>query len=155
MPSKRRTAMNTPRKFRAAVFTAVLAVVSLAPALQAQTHPVSARVNVPFAFETGNRHFEPGVYTISMKTPNVLIIKGTSGSSFVLMHPAGNVKQPAESKVVFRRSGDRYFLGQIWIADRSGYMEVVKSNAERKLQVAEQKSAPADNVELALLETAR
>jgi hypothetical protein len=147
--------MNTPRNFRAAVFTAVLAFVSLAPALQAQAHPVGARVNVPFAFEAGNRHFEPGMYTISMKTPDMLVVKGASGSSFVLMHPAGDVKQPVKSKVVFRRSGDRYFLGQIWIADKSGYLEVIKSKAERNLQVAEQKSAPADSVELALLEPAR
>jgi hypothetical protein len=147
--------MNTPRKFRAAVFTAVLAVVSLAPALQAQANTVGARVNVPFAFETGHQHFAPGMYTISMKTPDMLVIKGASGSVFVLMHVGGDPRQAVKSKVVFRRSGDRYFLGQIWIADRSGYMEVPKSKAERQLQVAEQKSAPADSVELALLEPAR
>jgi hypothetical protein len=147
--------MNTPRKLRAAVFTAVLAVVSLAPALQAQNHAVGARVNVPFAFETGRQHFAPGMYTISMETPDMLVIKGASGSGFVLMHVSGDRRQAVKSKVVFRRSGDRYFLGELWLADRSGYMEVIKSKAERKLQVAEQKSAPADSVELALLETAR
>jgi hypothetical protein len=147
--------MNTPRNFRAAVFTAVLAVVSLAPASQAQNRTVGARVKVPFAFETGRQHFAPGMYTISMETPAMLVIKGASDSGFVVMHPGGDRQQAVKSKVVFRRSGDHYFLGQIWIADRSGYMEVMKSKAERKLQVAEQKSAPADNVELALLETAR
>ena len=146
--------MSTPRKFRAAVFTAVLAVVSLAPASQAQNR-TGARVNVPFAFETGHQHFAPGMYTISMETTDMLVIKGASGSGFVLMHVAGDRRQPAKSKVVFRRSGDHYFLGQIWLEDRSGFMEVTKSKAERKLQVAEQKSAPADSVELALLEPAR
>jgi hypothetical protein len=147
--------MNTPRKFRAAVFTAVLAVVSLAPASQAQNHSLGARVNVPFAFETGRQHFAPGMYTISMGTTDMLVIKGASSSGFVLMHVAGDSRQPAKSKVVFRRSGDHYFLGQIWLEDRSGFMEVTKSKAERKLQVAEQKSAPAGSVELALLEPAR
>jgi hypothetical protein len=147
--------MNTPRKFRAAVFTAVLAVVSLAPASQAQNRTASARVNVPFAFETGRQHFAPGMYTISVQTPDLLVIKGASSSSYVLMHPGGDRRQVVKSKIVFRKSGDQYFLGQIWIADQSGYMETNKSKAERKIQVAEQKSAPADSVELALLEPAR
>jgi hypothetical protein len=147
--------MNTPRKFRAAVFTAVLAVVSLAPALPAQARTEGLRVNVPFAFETGRQHFAPGMYTISMKTPDMLVIKGASVSGFVLMHFSGDRRQAVKSKVVFRRSGDRYFLGEIWLADRSGYMDVIKSKAERKLEIAEQKSAPAGNVELALLEPGR
>ncbi len=147
--------MSTPRKFRAAVFTAVLAVASLAPALQAQDHIAGARVNVPFAFDTGRQHFAPGMYTISMETPDTLIIKGASGSAFVMMHPGGDRRPALKSKVVFRRSGDRYFLAELWIADRSGHLDVMKSKAERKLDVAGQKAAPAGGVELALLEPAR
>jgi hypothetical protein len=148
--------MTTPSigKFRATVFTAVLAVISLAPASQAQDPAAGGIVNVPFAFETGNQHFEPGLYKIRMETPNIAEIKGASRSGFVMIQSGGD-RQPAnKSKVVFRRSGDRYFLGEIWIAEKSGHLDVVKSKAERRLQVAEQKPEPT-GVELALLETAR
>jgi hypothetical protein len=146
--------MNTPRKFHATVFAAVLAVVSFAPASQAQHQAGGGTVNVPFAFETGYHHFEPGTYTISMETPHIVLIKGASGSGFVMMRLDGDRQPATKSKVVFRKSGDRYFLGEIWIAEKSGHLDVIKSKAEHELQVAGQKSAPA-GVELALLETAR
>jgi len=141
-------------KFRATAFAAVLAVVSLAPASHAQGQKAVGKVNVPFAFETRLHHFEPGTYTISMETPQIMRIKGASDSGFVLMQLAGDRQPATRSKVVFRKSGDRYFLGEIWIAEKSGHLDVIKSKAERQLQVAGQKSAPT-GVELALLETAR
>jgi hypothetical protein len=148
--------MRTPslRKFRATVFTAVLAVISLAPASEAQNQAAGGTVNVPFAFETGYQHFEPGVYTIRMETPNIAAIKGASRSGFVMIQSGGD-RQPAnKSKVIFQRRGDQYFLGEIWIAEKSGHLDVIKSKAERRLQVAEQKPEPT-GVELALLETQR
>jgi hypothetical protein len=156
MPSKRRTAMNTPsiRKFSAAFFTAALAVASLAPQLQAQDQATAGTVNVPFAFETGNQHFEPGVYTIRMEATHIASIKGTSRTGFVMIQSDGDRRTANKSKVVFRKSGNRYFLGEIWIAEKSGHLEVVKSKAERRMQVAEQKSEPT-GVELALVEPAR
>jgi hypothetical protein len=146
--------MNTPRKFRATVFATVLGVVSLAPASQAQHQAPGGTVNVPFAFETGYHHFEPGTYTISMETPHIVLIKGASGSGFVLTQLDGDRHPATKSKVVFRKSGDRYFLGEIWIAEKSDHQDVIESKAERRLEVAGQKSAPT-GVELALLETAR
>jgi hypothetical protein len=148
--------MNTPsiRRFSATVFTAVLAVVSLAPALQAQDQAAGGRVNVPFAFETGNHHFAPGSYTIRTETPNVVLIQGASSSGFVMAQLGGDLRPAHKSKIVFRRSGDHYFLTEIWIAEKSGHLNVVKSKAERESQVAGQNSAPTA-VELALLETAR
>jgi hypothetical protein len=140
-------------KFRATAFAAVLAVVSLAPASHAQGPKTVGKVNVPFAFETRLHHFEPGTYTISMETPQIMRIKGASDSGFVLIQLAGDRQRATKSKVVFQKSGDRYFLGEIWIAEESGHMDVIKSKAERQLQIAGQKSAPT-GVELALLETA-
>jgi hypothetical protein len=148
--------MNTLsiRNFRATAFAAVLAVVSLAPASHAQDQRAVGIVNVPFAFETGYHHFEPGSYTIRMESPNIVAIKGASGSGFVLTQSGGNLQPAAKSKVVFRKRGNQYFLGEIWVAEKSGHLDVIKSKAENRLQVAGQNSAPT-GVELALLETAR
>jgi hypothetical protein len=142
------------RNFRATAFAAVLAVVSLAPASHAQDQKAVGVVNVPFAFETGYRHFEPGSYTIRMESPNIVAIKGTSGTGFVLTQSGGKPQPATKSKVFFRKSGDQYFLGEIWIAEKSGHLDVIKSQAESRLQVAGRKSAPT-GVELALLETVR
>jgi hypothetical protein len=142
------------RNFRATAFAAVLAVVSLAPASHAQDQKAVGMVNVPFAFETGYHHFEPGSYTIGMESPNIVAIKGASGTGFVLTQLGGNFQPATNSKVVFRRRGHQYFLGEVWIAEKSGHLDVIKSKAERRLQVAGQNSA-ATGVELALLETAR
>lgn len=148
--------MNTPSiwKFRATVFTAVLAVVSMAPALQAQDHKVGGTIHVPFAFETGGKHFAPGWYTIRMETTNVVLIKGASKSAFVMAQWDGDSQPAKKSKVVFRRSGVRYLLTEFWIAEESGHKDIVNSKAERQLQVAEHSSVPS-GVELALLEMGR
>ena len=129
--------MSTPstRKFRATVFTAVLAVVSLAPASQAQDQKIGGMVNVPFAFETAYQHFEPASYAIRLQSPNIMLIEGTSGSGFVMTQLAGDLQPANKSKVVFRRAGDRHFLDEISIAEKSGHMDVNKSKAERPLQV--------------------
>jgi hypothetical protein len=107
--------MSTPstRKLRGTVLTAVFAVVSLAPASQAQDQKIGGMVNVPFAFETGYQHFEPASYAIRLESPNIMLIKGTSGSGFVMTQLAGDLQPANKSKVVFRRGGDRYFLGEI------------------------------------------
>ncbi len=148
--------MNTlsTRKFRATAFAAVLAVVSLAPVSHAQGQTTVGKVNVPFAFETGYHHFAPGTYTISMESANIVAIKGASGTGLVMIRLEGDRQAATKGKVVFRMSGDQYFLGEIWIAEKSAHLDVPKSKAEHRMQVAEQKSAPA-GVELALLETAR
>jgi hypothetical protein len=148
--------MNTPSisKFRATVFTALLAVVSMAPSLQAQDHKVGGTIHVPFAFETGDKHFAPGWYTISMETTNVVLIKGASKSAFVMAQSGGGSLPAKKSKVVFRRSGDRYLLTEIWIAEESGHKDMINSKAERELLVAEHSPVPS-GVELALLEIGR
>jgi hypothetical protein len=147
--------MNTPsiRKFHAAVFTAILGVISLAPASHAQDHKVGGTINVPFAFETGGRQFAPGLYTIRMETTDLVLIKGASSSAFVMAQTDGGWQPAKKSKVVFRRSGDRYFLTEIWIAEKNGHQKIIQSKAERRLLVAGQRSTPTE-MELALLETA-
>ena len=108
-------------------------------------------VNVPFAFETGYQHLPAGVYTIRMESPNILSIRGTSKSGFVPVRAGGGPQPAGTDKVVFRRMGGKYFLGEVWIAEKSGHLDVVKSKAESRLQVAGN-TASQTRVELALLQ---
>jgi hypothetical protein len=141
-------------KYCAALFAAVLVVASSAPTAQAQNSGTVGQVNVPFAFETVHQHFAPGVYTIRLETPNLVAIEGASSSGFLLTQAGGNLQSATKSKVVFRKYGDQYFLGEIWIAQKTGHLNLIKSSAEKKLQHPRSNTEPA-GVALAMLETTR
>lgn len=143
--------MNTSYKYLAHFLTAALALVSLAPASRAQNLNVRGAINVPFAFETGHKHFAPGRYTIQMESANILSIRGVKGSGLVMIRQGGDPQAAKWSKVVFRKAGNQYFLGEIWIADKGGHLDVVKSKAEVQKQFAADRTAP-HNVELAMLD---
>ena len=57
-----------------ALATLVAALASLSPAMHAQMN-LTARVDVPFQFDYGKKHFGPGVYTISKDGPNFLTVQ--------------------------------------------------------------------------------
>jgi hypothetical protein len=147
--------MSTPSmKFRASLFAAVLAVLPLSLASHAQTNKAVGRFNVPFAFETGSRHFAAGRYTIRMEKPNIISIQGASGFAFAMMQQ-DEARQPANTtKLVFRRYGGRYVLSQVWTIGETGYLRHVPTKAEKQLQLASNATAPK-GVEVAIMETPR
>ena len=70
-------------KFRAAIFAAVIAAAPLSLTAQAQDFEL-ARMNVPFAFTIGVKHYAPGAYTIHREANDVLLVKGLSSSGFAM-----------------------------------------------------------------------
>jgi hypothetical protein len=141
-------------KFRVSIFTAILAIAPLSPASHAQSGEEFARVNVPFAFETGSGHYPAGVYTIRMETPFILMIRGVSRSGIATMKPVEYSGHPAKRGVaVFHRYGNRYFLNEVSATGESRHLYLLPSKAEKQMQIAASKTAPA-NLEVALIETA-
>jgi hypothetical protein len=142
-------------KFRAGLFAAVLAVAPLSSALHGQDIGIIGKVNVPFAFATASgHHFAPGVYTVRMESLHTLLIRGDSDSALA-MASSEDYAQPAKTgKATFRKYGNQYFLSEITVAGRSREVHFAQSKAERRAQVAAEKTPPT-NVELALLETTR
>jgi hypothetical protein len=154
-PSQGEIAMSTLSmlKFRASIFTAVLALAPLSPALHAQTF---AQVNVPFAFETGSGHYPAGVYILSMDSPSVLMIKGASGSGLAMMKFVEDRGYRTKNGVAaFHRYGNRYFLNEISATGQSRHIHLQPSKAEKQAQKqmenAAVKTAPA-NLEVALID---
>lgn len=141
-------------KFRASIFTALLAFAPLLPAAHAQYAGAFARVNVPFAFEIGSGHYPAGVYTIGMDSPSVLMIRGASASGLAIMAPMDDNGQRAKSGAAFFHKYDnRYFLYEISVTGDNRRLHLQPSKAEKKMQIAAGKTAPA-NLEVALIETA-
>lgn len=143
-------------KVRAGVTAAVLATAIFASASYAHAQESTrVRVNVPFSFEDGNKHFRAGLYTVGLSDDDhMLKIQGNSDAGFLLIIPAETQTSTTDGKVVFRRYGDRYFLKEVWIPGTSTHVECRKSRAERHVALA-QNDAPASSVELALLESPR
>ena len=141
-------------KFRVSIFTAVLALAPLSPASHAQDAESFARVNVPFAFETGSGHYPAGVYTLRMDSPSVLMIRGISHTGLELMKAMDDNGRPAKSGVaVFIRYGNHYFLNEISATGESRHLLLQPSKAEKQMQIGANKTAPA-SLEVALIEAA-
>lgn len=111
-------------------------------------------VNVPFGFEIGSKHLPPGTYTVSRPSDYVLQISNRSDSALFITHNGQSVKPTKDSKLVFDRYGDRYFLHQVWFTPQDNmYVECAVSKAEKQAKRAQlEANAKKDsNVEVASL----
>jgi hypothetical protein len=156
--SIRRISMRTLPKWmlRASLFAVILAVMSMSPAIYAQESVESIEFNVPFAFEDGSQIFPPGQYTIQMESQDILLIRGASGSGLLLRMSDEDRQPSTTTKVVFRKYGDQYFVGEVWVEGETTHTDTVESKTEKRLasELAENKIAPT-SVELAALGTSR
>jgi hypothetical protein len=126
-----------------------LAIGSLASTQSASAQTTIARVTIPFAFQTGSQTLPAGTYLVDRESPNLILLKGPGkASSFVLMHAASRSKAPDHGMLAFDRTGDKYYLRQIWMAGNSTGLECPKSHAEKAALVATNTEA-ASTVELA------
>ncbi len=95
------------------------------------------RANVPFDFIVGDKTLPAGTYTISKPTlSGTLRIENVdSGESTIVMSTVVNngVRTNDETKFVFTRYADQYFLDQVWVVGDVSGDKLVKSRAERQL----------------------
>ena len=108
-------------------------------------------MNVPFAFETGSKHYAAGVYTISMNDEHTLLLRGVSDSGLAMTSIEDNGQRAQKGVAVFHKYGDQYFLSEISVTGRSRRIYLRPSTAESKLQIAQRKTAP-QSVEVAVLQ---
>lgn len=150
-------------KFRTSLFAAALTLSALPSISHAQSPDFRDRVNVPFAFQVGARHFTPGVYTIDMETDHLLAIHSRSNTAQSMTMWETSSKPATNSKVIFHKYGNRYFLAEVWKREDADHLKCFQSSAERRAQKSEQprnaeqaSSHPnGTEVEVALLETTR
>ncbi len=108
-----------------------------------------AEVTIPFAFQTPTQTLPAGTYRINRESGQLIMLRGTNqASGFVEMHAAMKLNAPNHGYLVFDRSGDKYFLRQIWQAGESDGLECPKSRAEKETLQAKNKPTP-DTFELA------
>ena len=128
-----------------------LVVGATVPAFQAfgQANKVSA--NIPFDFQNGSDHLAAGRYTIGMESEHILSLQGGKTTSMSLSRVELNRTPTATGKLVFRKYGSRYFLREVWLANKGEHEVLPQSKAEKRQQNA-LNVAERTGTEVALLE---
>lgn len=95
-------------------------------------------VTIPFNFYVSGKTLPAGQYLVGRSTQTStegLALRGTDGRAGVFALTRGiqteDVQQ--QSKLVFRRYGDQYFLAEIWTSGRSMGRELPSSRRERSI----------------------
>ena len=116
-------------------FVLVAASLTLASAAQAQDYRLKA--DVPFDFVVGNQVHKAGSYDIKKILPNssLLLLESPSESKPTIVSPHACAERDwaTSTKLVFHRSGDTYFLYQIWVEGRQFGSEFTTPKMEIKL----------------------
>jgi len=120
-----------------ALVMATLFVLSFLVAAQVVQADEPMLVNIPFAFVAGNVTLPAGEYRVQKldKNPAVVLIRcsDASAAAMVMSNAAQAKETQTQSKLVFNRYGNRYFLSQIWAAGSIRGRQLLKSSREKEI----------------------
>jgi len=123
-------------KTRALVMAGTMALTAMACTRVAQAQEMLV-VNIPFDFVAGNMTLPAGEYSIKVTGPErtLLLIdrKDAAASAFMNTNAVVKTEMQTESKMIFNRYGDRYFLSQVWTAGNSRGRQLLKSAREMEM----------------------
>ena len=118
------------------ILLAGLLVLSSIAATQVARAQEAMVVDIPFAFTAGNATLPAGEYRVQKmdRNPSVLLIHCWDArlATFVVTNPAQAKELQTESKLVFKRYGNRYFLSQVWTAGSISGRQLPKSPKEKE-----------------------
>lgn len=98
-------------------------------------------INIPFNFSVGERAFPAGKYVIERNRKDsdtvwVIRHKDNVGKAILLTRPVRANDTQEDTKLVFRRYDDLYFLSEFWTAGSNTGREIQISNRERAMDKA-------------------
>ena len=120
----------------------VMTMIAAGTAANAQSLQYKLTAKIPFEFTVANKKLPAGEYSVrrAQQTSGdlVLQIDSKDGRESIsrLTIPVNTLEPANESRLVFHRYGDEYFLFEIWPAGGNTGRELPKSRSER---AAEQK----------------
>jgi hypothetical protein len=134
----------------------IICLLLTAATLFAQTTPNKQlmRVNVPFSFGVEGHYLPAGEYTIFTVTPERSIrIVSTDGKHSAIVHTLPNyASSPSEnSRLVFHKYGNEYFLAQVWTAGQNVARNPLSS--QRAMEVASSGGKPQTVTVIALADS--
>jgi hypothetical protein len=105
-----------------AVLTALVVLLTAMLNAQMAIRQPLFRVDVPFAFVVGGVHLPAGHYRVYHPgDPYLIVIEKDDGRARAMayVHPSVSKADESNTKLVFNKYGDQYFLSQVWTeADR-------------------------------------
>ena len=117
------------------------------------------KANIPFAFSVGEKTLPPGEYRVEKLQSNnfVLLVRCTDSSASAMVHTISKYarEQQTESKLVFHRYNDSYFLAEVWNAGNSIGRELAKSPREKEIALTAKAETPGQVVLVASLAPAK
>ena len=120
-----------------AFVTATLFVVSIVVAAQVVRADEPMLVNIPFAFVAGGVTLPAGEYRVQKLDGSSAVVliscADASASAMVLSNAAQAKETQTQSKLIFKRYENRYFLSQVWTAGSIRGRELLKSRAEKEI----------------------
>jgi hypothetical protein len=89
-------------------------------------------VNIPFEFSAGTKTLPAGVYSIKRLSGNYLTLRRLDGKSAVILNAPLNLTSIDDKgeRLVFSKSGDDYYLAEIWLTTDTG-RELVRPRTTR------------------------
>jgi hypothetical protein len=110
---------------------ALLATASLLAEMQPRM-----TADIPFEFHVGNSMLPAGAYTVYAEPGSGLVsLRSADSKSSVttLANAVQTLSTPRESKLIFNRYGNDYFLSRIWRAGSDTGNEIRKSGRETEV----------------------
>ena len=114
--------------------------------VQAQSR--TTRASISFDFAAANSTMKAGEYMVQQVSPTTILLRSADRKSqaYVMTPQSVNSVNRRPQRLVFRRYGNSYFLGEIWTTEFAG-MRLAPSKEERAVAKA---SAPPQSVAIAL-----
>jgi len=121
----------------------VLSILAASRVARAQESMV---VNVPFAFVAGQAALPAGEYRVNIPFDSSALlltpIDNPGAGAIVVTMPTQANEPSSDSKLIFHRYGNRYFLSQCWRAGSSSGRQLHKSAREKEVALAASVQTP-------------
>jgi len=109
-------------------------VAAAIPLFAQDPHKLTA--NVPFNFTAGTTVFQAGDYEITKNSTGMITVRSADRRQVAMLMtmPVIASSVSATGRLVFLRSGERYFLSELWEPGTTDGSAVPPSRAERELR---------------------
>jgi len=139
--------------FRTITMLSLLLMLAAVSVNAQQLSENSIAVNIPFDFAVDETKLPAGKYTLRRiilpSSADRLVIRSADGRDDThtgMTRPNRASEVQKQSKLIFNRYGDQYFLSQVWMAGSDTGRDLFKSRSERnlakELKLARSKSEP-------------
>lgn len=124
----------------ATMFVGIIALAFISALAASAQNPRNLVVNVPFDFTVKGKTLPAGEYVISRSSTIdemslTMSRKDGEGNAIVLTKPIRSEERQSESRLVFHRYGDRYFLSEVWTSGDATGRELYKTRQEQSLEI--------------------